>query len=65
MPLVCATLAATNGTYVNGERIQGTMVLADGDQVSIGKLQFQVLLKQTAPVAADAPAESADALGCP
>jgi len=33
-------LGSTNGTYLNGERIQGTVDLRDGDQLVIGGLNF-------------------------
>jgi pSer/pThr/pTyr-binding forkhead associated (FHA) protein len=38
-------LGSTNGTYVNGERIRGAILLNDGDMVSIGKLEFTVVLR--------------------
>lgn len=38
-------LGSTNGTYVNGERIRGAVLLNDGDMVSIGKLEFTVVLR--------------------
>ena len=31
---------STNGTYLNGERVQGSVGLRDGDQISIGGLMF-------------------------
>lgn len=37
-------LGSTNGCFVNGEKIRGAVVLNAGDAVSIGKLDFQVLL---------------------
>lgn len=43
-------LGSTNGTYVNGERIQGQIVLKPGDRVEIGKLSFELVVKQAAPV---------------
>jgi len=51
-------LGSTNGTYVNGERIQGQVVLKPGDRVEIGKLSFELVVRQTAavPVAVGAPA---------
>jgi pSer/pThr/pTyr-binding forkhead associated (FHA) protein len=33
-------LRSTNGTYVNGERISGTVRLGEGDQVRIGRTHF-------------------------
>lgn len=35
-------LGSTNGTFVNGERIRGGVILKTGDIVSIGKLDFEV-----------------------
>ena len=37
-------LGSTNGCFVNGEKIRGAVVLNAGDAVSIGKLDFKVLL---------------------
>jgi hypothetical protein len=56
-------LGSTNGTIVNGERLQGQVVLKAGDHVSVGKLSFEIVVKQTAakvaqPVAASAPDSS-------
>jgi predicted component of type VI protein secretion system len=45
-------LGSTNGTFVNGERIQGQVVLKPGDEVSVGKLKFKVVVNQTAAVGA-------------
>jgi pSer/pThr/pTyr-binding forkhead associated (FHA) protein len=36
-----------NGTYVNGERVEGERVLQAGDQLTIGPLKFEVLLDLT------------------
>jgi pSer/pThr/pTyr-binding forkhead associated (FHA) protein len=47
-------LGSTNGTYVNGERIQGQVVLKPGDSVQIGKLSFQLVIYQPAPVSVPA-----------
>src|SRR6266404_5382779 len=44
-------LGSTNGTYVNGERVQGQIVLKAGDRISVGKLSFEIVVKQTARVA--------------
>jgi pSer/pThr/pTyr-binding forkhead associated (FHA) protein len=50
-------LGSTNGTFVNGERIRGQVLLQAGDRVSIGKLDFEVLIHEPAgvdePVTAD------------
>ncbi len=33
-----------NGTYVNGERVQGSRVVENGDQIHIGPLQFELVV---------------------
>ncbi len=38
-------LGSTNGTLLNGERIRGAVVLNPGDIVSIGKIEFRVIIK--------------------
>jgi pSer/pThr/pTyr-binding forkhead associated (FHA) protein len=40
-------LNSRNGTYINDERISGDRVLAAGDKLKIGKLEFEVLIKHT------------------
>lgn len=40
-------LGSTNGTQVNGDRLEGQRVLENGDQVRIGNLEFEVHLIQT------------------
>lgn len=47
-------LGSTNGTYVNGERINGQVPLHDGDQVRIGKLTFQIAIRSGVAAAAAA-----------
>lgn len=37
-------LGSTNGSFVNGEKIRGAVVLNNGDSVSIGKLDFRVVI---------------------
>ena len=37
-------LGSTNGSFVNGERLQGSVILNTGDQVTIGKLEFEVAI---------------------
>jgi pSer/pThr/pTyr-binding forkhead associated (FHA) protein len=37
-------LGSTNGTYVNGEPIRGSVLLQDGDQVRLGSLSFTFFL---------------------
>jgi pSer/pThr/pTyr-binding forkhead associated (FHA) protein len=41
-------LGSTNGTLVNGEKIRGAVQLQDGDRVSVGKLDFEVVLRDPA-----------------
>lgn len=59
-------LGSTNGTFVNGERLQGQIALKDGDEVLIGKLAFQVVIRELAAaprVAAAQPAEAMQGVG--
>ncbi|MBS0262677.1 MAG: FHA domain-containing protein [Planctomycetes bacterium] len=44
-------LGSTNGTFVNGERLQGQVVLKPGDRVIVGKLAFEIVVKQGSRVA--------------
>jgi hypothetical protein len=57
-------LGSTNGTFVNGQRIQGQVVLKPGDHVSVGKLSFEIVVKEAArlaaPVAANATAAGSE-----
>ena len=45
-------LGSTNGTFVNGERLRGGAMLNSGDRVSVGKIEFEVLVGQDAERAA-------------
>src|SRR5262245_57404609 len=45
-------LGSTNGTFVNGERIQGQVMLKPGDHVVVGKLSFEIVVHEPAAVAA-------------
>lgn len=47
-------LGSTNGTFVNGERLQGQTVLKAGDHVSVGKLAFEIVIRKPAAVAVPA-----------
>lgn len=49
-------LGSTNGTRVNGELVRTERVLQDGDRVSIGKLELEFLIRQTAEVTTAVPA---------
>jgi predicted component of type VI protein secretion system len=53
-------LGSTNGTFVNGERIQGQVVLKPGDHVAVGKLSFEIVVRKAAAVAVPAAAGSDD-----
>lgn len=58
-------LGSTNGTFVNGERLRGAVVLNAGDRVSVGKLEFEVVIGDEAlpagqPAAADSPGAPTD-----
>ena len=51
-------LGSRNGTFVNGQRVQGSRVLETGDKLSVGKLKLQVEIAtlrklEPAPVASD------------
>lgn len=41
-------LGSTNGTFVNGERLKGAVILKAGDRVLIGKLDFEVVIQEGA-----------------
>lgn len=41
-------LGSTNGTIVNDERIRGQVLLKSGDRVRIGKLDFKVIIRDSA-----------------
>lgn len=43
-------LGSTNGTFVNGERVQGEAELHDGDRLQAGPLEFQVKIEGAVPV---------------
>jgi pSer/pThr/pTyr-binding forkhead associated (FHA) protein len=44
-------LGSTNGTFVNGERLRGGAILNSGDKVSVGKIDFEVLVGEAAAAA--------------
>lgn len=59
-------LGSTNGTYVNGERLEGARSLSDGDQVRIGSTVIEYRDAAVAGVAAEAPgAGDATRIGTP
>lgn len=52
-------LGSTNGTFVNGNRVRGTAVLNSGDHITVGKLEFEIVIGDETEQAAakvDAPA---------
>lgn len=42
-------LGSTNGTFVNGERLKGSVVLNAGDRVAVGKLEFEIAIGDEVP----------------
>lgn len=48
-------LGSTNGTRVNDELIRSEVVLKDGDQIHIGKLQLELSIRKAATAEADIP----------
>src|SRR4051794_10013442 len=40
-------LGSTNGTLVNGTNLRGEVILKAGDQITIGKLELEVLIRQS------------------
>lgn len=54
-------LGSTNGTFVNGERLRGEVMLNTGDKVRVGTLEFEVVIGEEATGAAgDAALASAE-----
>lgn len=44
-------LGSTNGTFVNGQRVQGQAILQPGDRILIGKLEFEIVIHgKVAPI---------------
>jgi predicted component of type VI protein secretion system len=41
-------LGSTNGTFVNGERLRGEVMLNTGDKVRVGTLEFEVVIGEEA-----------------
>ncbi len=44
-------LGSTNGTFINNEQLRGQTVLKTGDQIRIGKLEFEVAVREEVAVA--------------
>jgi predicted component of type VI protein secretion system len=53
-------LKSRNGTFLNGERIEGEVVVRDGDQLQIGTLMFSFRIKTDDAVPIGAPIQSGD-----
>ncbi len=49
-------LGSTNGTRVNGDLVRNERVLEDGDRITIGKLELEIVIGKRAPVTTLAPA---------
>ena len=45
-------LGSTNGTRVNGEALRGEVVLKPGDQIGIGKMELELVIRQPVAVVA-------------
>src|SRR5690606_2965148 len=43
-------LGSTNGTFVNGERLRGEVMLNTGDKVRVGNLEFEVTITEGAAI---------------
>ncbi len=48
-------LGSTNGTFINNEQLRGQTILKTGDQIRIGKLEFEVTVREEVPVAVNEP----------
>jgi pSer/pThr/pTyr-binding forkhead associated (FHA) protein len=57
--LIVKDLGSANGTLVNGKRVEGQRVLAEGDEVSIGGILFRIEKTSGAPPA-QAPVSASD-----
>lgn len=62
---VVRDLGSTNGTFVNGVRVQGEAELHDGDRLQAGPLQFDVKIEGAVPVNRPTPLPPAKAAAPP
>ncbi len=46
-------LGSTNGTFINGNRLEGECVVHDGDQLKLGPLLFELRLEPSSKAPAD------------
>lgn len=58
-------LGSTNGTFVNGERLKGAVILKSGDRVLIGKLDFEVAIQEGAAPATSSSVDTVMIAGSP
>lgn len=58
-------LGSTNGTFVNGERLKGAVMLKAGDRVVIGKLDVEVVLREASSPAPQGSVETVMIAGSP
>lgn len=56
-------LGSTNGTFVNGQRVQGQAILQPGDRILIGKLEFEIAIHDSVAAVNYARAAAAPAFG--
>ena len=45
--VVLRDLGSKNGSYVNGQRVEGSCVVQPGDHVQVGPLQFELVIEHT------------------
>jgi len=45
--VVLRDLGSKNGSFVNGQRVDGSCVVQDGDQLQVGPLQFELVVEHT------------------
>ncbi|MCA8997122.1 MAG: FHA domain-containing protein [Planctomycetaceae bacterium] len=58
-------LGSTNGTFVNGERVRGGVMLKEGDKVSIGKIDFEVVILDGSETVSDMRLDTPTAINAP
>ncbi len=58
-------LNSANGTFVNGQRIQGCQALVKGDRITLGQSGPQFIFEYHPPAAVDVPAVGEGVLGSP
>jgi predicted component of type VI protein secretion system len=56
-------LSSDSGTFVNGEPLKDQRVLANGDHLRLGRLEFEVVLDKPVPVPPPPPPRPADSVG--